>query len=129
MHQNLTIFRLAHTMASHAGARQAVIAQNIANADTPGYRPRDVISFRDLITDGRGAALKATRPAHLNGAGSPAQPQIRLASATGQASPNSNGVSVEEQMLNAVDVKRQHDRALAIYKSTLGILRSSIGRR
>jgi len=32
-------------------------------------------------------------------------------------------------MLRAVDVKRQHDRALAIYKSSLTVLRTAIGRR
>jgi flagellar basal-body rod protein FlgB len=32
-------------------------------------------------------------------------------------------------MLHAVDAKRQHDRALAIYKFSLGILRTSLGRR
>ena len=48
---------------------------------------------------------------------------------TGQTNPNGNGVSLEEQMLHAVDVKRQHDRALAIYKFSLGVLRSSIGQR
>ena len=37
-------------------------------------------------------------------------------------------VSIEEEMLKAVEVTRQHDRALAIYKSSLSILRSSLGR-
>lgn len=129
MHQNLTIFRMAHAMASHAGTRQAVIAQNIANADTPGYRPVDVIPFRDLITNTTHVGMRATRPAHLNGGGTAGDPHIVAATITGQSSPNGNGVSLEEQMLNAVEAKRQHDRALAIYKSTLGILRTSMGRR
>lgn len=129
MHQNLTLFRMAHAMASHAGTRQAVIAQNIANADTPGYRPVDVVPFRDLITGADPVGMRATRPGHLNGGSSAGDPRIVTASVTGQTSPNGNGVSLEEQMLNAVEAKRQHDRALAIYKSTLGILRTSMGRR
>ena len=129
MHQNLTLFRIAHAMASHAGTRQAVIAQNIANADTPGYRPMDVVLFRDLVTGAVGSGMRATRAGHLNAGGSAADPRLVTASATGQTSPNGNGVSIEEQMLNAVEAKRQHDRALAIYKSTLGILRTSLGRR
>jgi flagellar basal-body rod protein FlgB len=129
MHQNLTLFRMAHAMASHAGTRQAVIAQNIANADTPGYRPVDVAPFRDLITKGTQVGMRATRPSHLHTGSTAGDPRIAAAPLTGQSSPNGNGVSIEEQMLNAVETKRQHDRALAIYKSTLGILRTSIGRR
>jgi flagellar basal-body rod protein FlgB len=129
MHQNLTIFRMAHAMASHAGARQAVIAQNIAHADTPGYRPSDVVPFRELVMAGSGSQMRATRERHLHGAGSPDAPRIKTVAADGSGNPNGNGVSLEDQMLNAVEAKRQHDRALAIYKSTLGILRSSLGRR
>lgn len=129
MHQNLTLFRMAHAMASHAGTRQAVIAQNIANADTPGYRAADVTPFQDMIAESAGSGMRATRERHLNAGGTPAAPRILRAADIGHSSPNGNGVSLEEQMLNAVEAKRQHDRAIAIYKSTLGILRTSLGRR
>jgi flagellar basal-body rod protein FlgB len=42
--------------------------------------------------------------------------------------PNGNSVSVEQEILRSVDAKRQHDRAIAIYRSSLKILRSSLGR-
>ncbi len=129
MHQNLTLFRVAHAMASHAGTRQAVISQNIANADTPGYRAKDIPAFQEMVGQQIGSVQRATRSAHLNFGQNTASPQIVAAAATGQTSPNGNSVSLEEQMLNAVEVKRQHDRALAIYKFTLGVLRTSLGRR
>lgn len=129
MHQNLTIFRMAHALASHAGTRQAVIAQNIANADTPGYRPRDVAPFSDIVGLRAEVQQKATRISHLNGAATPFEPEIKAMPASGHTNPNGNAVTLEEQMMHAVEVKRQHDRALAIYKSTLGILRTSLGRR
>jgi flagellar basal-body rod protein FlgB len=129
MHQNLTLFRMAHAMASHAGTRQAVIAQNIANADTPGYRPRDLVPFADMITGRGDLVTRATRASHLDAIDPINSPRIIDAKATGQNNPNGNGVSLEEQMLHAVDVKRQHDRALAIYKFSLGMLRSSLGQR
>jgi flagellar basal-body rod protein FlgB len=43
-------------------------------------------------------------------------------------SPNGNSVSLETEMVKAVEVKRQHDQALAIYKSSMNVLRASIGR-
>ncbi len=120
-------FRLAQSMAAHAGTRQAVVAQNVANADTPGYKARDTASFADtLAAQGGGFGLRATRARHLHGAAGPAAPAII---ATGrQNDPNGNGVTIEEEMLRAVDVKRQHDRALAIYRSGLNVLRASLGK-
>ncbi|MCD1625046.1 FlgB family protein [Seohaeicola saemankumensis] len=129
MHQKITLFRMAHAMASHAGARQAVIAQNIANADTPGYRPRDLVPFADMVTGRGDLAPRATRAKHFDAETQRNGPKIINSKVTGQTNPNGNGVSLEEQMLHAVDVKRQHDRALAIYKFSLGVLRSSIGQR
>ncbi len=129
MFQNLDIFRLSHAMAVHAGTRQSVIAQNMANADTPGYAARDLPAFQTLIeTDSAGFGLKTTRDTHLDAGRSPLALQVsdRRDAAT---DPNGNSVSLETEMLHAVDVKRQHDRAIAIYKHALGVLRAATGRR
>ena len=129
MFEKLDIFRMAHAMASHAGTRQALVAQNIANADTPGYKPRDVVPFAELVKSGAAVAgQRATRATHLHGSFETGP--LRISDATRENSnPNDNGVSLEEEMLNAVAVKRQHDRALAIYRSGLTILRTSLGGR
>ncbi len=129
MLDKIEIFRLAHAMASHAGTRQAVVAQNIANADTPGYVPRDVTPFQDLVkdTDG-GFSGRATRVGHLHGTREIANPAI-FDRETGAFNPNDNGVILGEEMLKAVEVKRQHDKAMAIYRSGMNILRASLGKQ
>ena len=33
-----------------------------------------------------------------------------------------------EQILNGIEAKRQHDRALAVYRSSMNVLRASLGR-
>ena len=45
-----------------------------------------------------------------------------------EPSPNGNSVSVEEEMLAAVEVQREHSQALAIYRHAMGIIRTSLGR-
>ncbi len=124
MFDQLDIFRTAGNMARHATLRQNVIAQNIANADTPGYVARDIAPFADSMADTEG--MRRSRPGHF---GAPDQPDSRFASAGTMPSANGNSVSVEAEMVNAVEVRRQHDRALAIYRSSLALLRASIGRR
>lgn len=126
MFASLDVFNMAQAMAQHAGQRQALVAENVAHADTPGYRPRDLPAFSDTFGTGA-SSLRATRPGHMFGQGAhmPANPVETKSSAAA----NGNAVTIEDQMLKAVDVKRQHDRALAIYKSSLTILRTSIGRQ
>lgn len=127
MFANLELLRLSGAMAAHAGTRQAMIAGNIAHADTPGYRARDLPSFAETISR-QDQTMRATRAAHLNGTGTPAQSHRAVERADKAADPNGNTVMLEEEMQHAVAVKRQHDRAIAIYRSTMSILRSTIGR-
>lgn len=129
MLEKLQIFNMATAMAQHAGTRQATIAQNIAHADTPGYRAREVAPFADTYRqDSNPHFQRATRAGHITGNASGFQAEFISADRNGAESPNGNNVSLEQEMLNATETKRQHDLALTIYKSSLNILRSSIGR-
>lgn len=129
MFEKLEIFRMAQAMAMHAGARQAVVAQNMANADTPGYRAREIEPFQASDQAQPSAAgPHATRAGHVLGQGP--QPGFAvIEDPTAIADPNGNSVSLETEMLKAVDVRRAHDQALAIYKSSLDVLRLALGRR
>jgi flagellar basal-body rod protein FlgB len=115
-------------MAVHAGQRQAVISQNVANSDTPGFIARDIPTFRSIYqSDENASSQRATRSGHLHGLQN-AMDAIENAATSSEAAPNGNTVSLETEMLKSVDAKRQHDRALAIYKSALGVLRTAIGK-
>ncbi|MCC1491214.1 FlgB family protein [Cognatishimia sp. F0-27] len=124
MFQNLDVFKTAMAMARHAGTAQALSAQNMANADTPGYRAKDLPNFADAV-QGELMAQRATRAGHMHGSvGQTIDPVERRIA----ADPNGNTVSLETEMLNSVAASRQHNRALAIYKSSLSILRTSLSR-
>lgn len=129
MFKSLDVFRMAHAMAVHAGARQAAVSQNVANADTPGYRSLDVTPFADFYrtdTGRRSGSIKATRPEHIGALET--QAKFDTARPDQIPDPNENAVSLEKEMVKAVEVKRQHDRAISIYKSHMGLLRTAIGR-
>lgn len=135
MFDKIEILQMAHAMASHAAVRQNAVAQNIANADTPEYRAKDVASFAETYArnaDDGGSAMRASRPGHFGGhstvaGGVPEVPLIERPD-QGTQSPNGNTVSLELEMLNAVDVKRQHDRALTVYRYSLDMMRAALGR-
>jgi len=127
MLEQIDLFRLSHAMARHAGARQAVVAQNMANADTPGYAARDITPFATHVEGRSGFTPRATRPGHLSGSGPGRGFEPRI-DRDAVRDPNRNSVALETEMLRGVEVRRQHNRALAIYRSGLNVLRAAIGR-
>ena len=129
MDLNLNILRLASGLAAHASSRQRVVAENIAHADTPGYRARDVAEFSESLRGGTPAfAAKVTRPGHLAFGADPNGFAVREVTALGAESPNGNTVSLEDQMMRAAEVRQSHDMALGVYRKSLDILRASLGR-
>lgn len=126
MFGKLEIVRMAQALTAHAGARQGEIARNIANADTPGFKARDLAEF-GAVYAGEQQGMRATRSGHLGQAG-PETAEARERLLPGAASPDGNTVALDQEMVRAVEVRQQHDMALAVYRSTATILRRSLGR-
>lgn len=124
MFQSLKIVGMAHAMAEHAASRQGLVARNIANADTPAYKAQDLAPFADTFREG--GALRTTRPGHAGG-GDAAQAQVVRAALSGD--PNGNTVSLDREMVRAVEIRQEHDMALSIYRASADILRASLGKQ
>lgn len=120
------VMRMAQAMARHSGARQVVIAENIAQANTPGYRARDLADFG--ATYRAGDDMRATRPSHLNADAGQTQPDARIDRTAPALSPNGNTVSLEREMMRAARNVQSHELALAVYGSARTVLRSALGR-
>ena len=118
---DLKLLTMAGALARHAAARHEVLAGNIANADTNGYRAKDLEPFTDtLARTGSGAGLAD--------AASTSAWRIVDVSAPGLQSPNGNTVSLEDQMVRSIEAQQSHEAATAIYKKTIDILRLTLGR-
>ena len=116
------LMRLAAGAARHAASRQATLAANVANADTPGFLARDV----DAFSPDDGFALRRADPRHFAGrTGVGAEAHVLR---DVPADPNGNTVDLEDQVLRGIDAARAHDRALTVYRSSLDLLRASLGR-
>lgn len=126
MFEKIELMRMARALGNHASQRQAVVARNIANADTPGFKARDMASFADSYR-AAAAPLRATDPRHLQAADW--MPATRQTLDKTGVSPNGNSVSLEEEMVKAAEVKRGHDLSLGIYRSAMDLMRTSLGRR
>ncbi len=122
MFEELTLVKMATSMARHAGARHTVIAENIANADTPGYRARDVKAFSEYVKEA--FTPRATRAAHVGGTAltrAANRPEVVVDEAM-QPSANGNSVSLEQESVRSVESRGQHALALAIYGKTRDLM-------
>lgn len=126
---DLNILSLASALAAHASTRQQVIAENVAHADTPGYRARDIADFATILDSGPAFAARMTRPGHIPFGTEPGGFEAREDTVLGAETPNGNSVSLEDQMMRAAEVRQEHDMALGVYAKSLDILRTAIVRR
>ena len=126
MFEKLQITRMAQALAAHAGTRMGVIAQNVAHADTPGYKAQDIGEFA-RVWAAKGEEMRATRPGHLSDP--PQQAAARPFASGGDEAPNGNSVSLEEEMVKMAETRQEHEMALAIYRSTSEVIRASLGRK
>lgn len=127
MFESLEVSKMARALAAHSGARLGVIAENIANADTPGFKAKDLADFESVWRDAGGAGMKATRAGHLHGNALSEAPV--LVRRDGPASPNGNTVSLQGEMMRAAQVRQDHDTALAIIKNAGDVIRAALGRK
>ncbi len=83
--------------------RQKVIADNIANADTPGFK-KTVVHFEDALAQalgGHALPLKTTHPRHIGADLTGVHPRTEQVTATSLRT-DGNNVEVEEEMINMV---------------------------
>jgi flagellar basal-body rod protein FlgB len=120
---------------SWLSARQNVLSQNVANADTPGYSARDLkpLDFEKLLREAASGApsvvaLATTDPRHF-GASPDAASGFQEQDGGDQAiDQTGNSVSVEEEMMKVADTQAQYQAATDIYAKAIGMMRTAIDR-
>ncbi|MFQ5438473.1 MAG: FlgB family protein [Paracoccaceae bacterium] len=128
MTPDIDILRISHALASHSARRQTVIANNIANADTPGYRARDIPRFSGFLDNSGDFTQRATRNTHIATApDAPGAPKTIFSDA--EKAPNGNTVSLPLEMMKAAELRQDYELALGVYRKSIDILRASLGRR
>ncbi len=126
MISQIGILDYASKLAVHSMNRQSVIAENVANADTPGYKAKDLKDF-SVNRVSSGTEMYQTRSGHMTS--TPGFNSKAIIVDNGPISPNGNSVSLETEMVKSTEATRSHSLALTIYKSSLDALRASLGTR
>ena len=105
--------------------RQRVIAQNVANSDTPGYVSRDLqqpTDFARALANGGGLRMVRTCAMHIAPPGPTARFESRNAPDS-ETTLDGNSVVVEEQMLKMAESRMAYDAAIGFYQKSMQMLR------
>ncbi|MDO8289011.1 MAG: flagellar basal body protein [Parvibaculum sp.] len=122
--------------------RQQVLAQNVANANTPGYVARDLkeLDFGAMVdASGPRLAPVATSSAHIGSpvAGSDAGGRSQMGKARGgevikspgfETSPTGNSVTLEDEMIKVAQTQMDYETVTSLYTKGMGLIRIAVGR-
>ena len=111
--------------------RQRVLAENVANADTPNYRSRDLVrpTAEGLAAGVKpGLTMTRTNVAHIGFANG--EPSFAIDRRSGQETrPAGNAVSLDDEMLKVAQNQMDYQAATSLYTRSLGLLKTAIGKR
>lgn len=134
MLRDLPFFSALRTQMQWHSARQSVLAENIANADTPGFQARDLqrVDHESQFSVARPMATAPVRTdaKHISGravADTTAFDNNRQR--TFEVTPEGNSVVLEEEVMKMTANQLDYQTVATLYQKSLGMLRTAVGRR
>ncbi len=128
---NLKLFQMALTKMDWAAQRQKLLSQNVVNANTPDYTPRDLkeLDFRRELRKAAPVNVARTNPAHSKGT-LPTRDTFRNRDVRRnfEAAPDGNQVILEEQMQKVGDTRGQYNMAITLMQKHMKMLKTALGR-
>ena len=127
----LKLFQRMSERMGWLGARQEVLAQNVANADTPHYVPHDMkaLKFVDHLNEVAPIMQARTNAMHMAG------PEAQSASVDDQktkkqyeTAPVGNSVVLEEQMVKLADAQASYQLMTNLYRKHVDLFKMALGR-
>ncbi len=145
--QNITLFKMANKSMQWANQRQKVVSQNIANINTPDYRPSELkpVSFARELNQKK-TVMAVTNPSHRTEESVNVSMQTRAGGhipskyrpesfrtyenrKSYETSLDGNGVVLEEESMKLSENRSMHDRAVTIYSKYNLMLQTSLGQQ
>jgi flagellar basal-body rod protein FlgB len=128
---NLPLLSMLKTRMHWHQTRQKVLAENVANADTPRFEPKD-LRAPTFKPDGAvaGAALSPARTDAMHLAGDGGRPGEDARNARRfEVTPSGNAVNLEDEMMKVAHNQSDYQLAASLYQKSLQMLRTAVGRR
>jgi flagellar basal-body rod protein FlgB len=111
--------------------RQRLLAENVSNADTPNYQPRDLVRpSAEALAAGvqPGITMARTNRAHISFSNGEANFALDR-KAGWETRPTGNAVNLDDEMLKVASNQMDYQAATSLYTRSLGLLKTAIGKR
>ncbi|WP_075216169.1 flagellar basal body protein [Mongoliimonas terrestris] len=106
------LFKLGFEKLSWLSTRQAAVAENVANANTPGFRALEIEPFSEELRRYR-LKMAVTRPLHMTGGRSGVEEDVSADTSAWAVSASGNSVSLEQEMIKQARVAEEQNLATA----------------
>jgi flagellar basal-body rod protein FlgB len=132
---DIPVLRAIKDKLKYHEARQKVLAENVSNADTPGYTGRDIKApdFFRVAVEGdssRPVAAVVTSPLHIATTPIGGDTGFRQQKVDGyEVTPDGNSVSLEDQMMKVTQNQMDYQMATSLYARSLGLLKTALGKK
>lgn len=133
---NIGIFKMAGEKMNWLAARQNILAQNVANSNTPSYLPREIedFDFKGFLSEAKQGAtpkvqMYVTNPMHLKGneARIDSKYDVYTIKPNYETSLDGNGVIVEEEMAKMDETRSNYDLVASIYQKNISLINTALG--
>lgn len=112
--------------------RHTVIAQNVANADSPGYKARDLVDFSKALQGDSGVqpiSMAVTNSNHISTDGKGATDYaLNSKTKSYEVLPTGNSVEIEQQMMKVAEISSDYQLITNLYKRSQNLVRTALGR-
>lgn len=127
---DLPLFSMLRTRMQWHQERQRLLAENVANADTPNFRPHDLapLRFDRSLPQVASLMLERTESGHI-ASSEGASGQFAMSRFGGyEVRPTGNAVNLEDEMIKVAANQMDYQAATTLYTRSLGLIKAAIGR-
>jgi flagellar basal-body rod protein FlgB len=120
---------MAQRQIDYLARRQSVLSENIANANTPQFKEKDLapVSFKDLMAPPAEAVRAvATNPLHLSPEVTPVRFEEVNVHRPEESKPDGNQINIEDQMQKIGDIKGDYELAVNLMMKHINMLKTAL---
>lgn len=130
--QNIGLFKALNAKMQYLDTRQKVLAQNVANADTPNYVPKDLtkVDFGRVlqaVTKDNQVRVDTTSAMHMPPPNQVDDAQSRGAKLVYEVAPDGNEVSLEEQIVKSSQNTMDYNLMTTLYQKNVNLIKTVLG--
>ncbi|PIR32101.1 MAG: flagellar basal body rod protein FlgB [Alphaproteobacteria bacterium CG11_big_fil_rev_8_21_14_0_20_44_7] len=126
----IKLFGAMQTNMKYREERQELLAQNVANANTPGYDRKDLkpLNFREVYKSvDRSVVVNQTKPNHIAGNSGSGTNFASANSNAFEVTPTGNKVSLEQEIMEVTKNSLEYQKTTNLYRKMMQLFKTAIG--